>query len=77
MQLFVPVGLSIANAVKVFQQKQDKYSLIYLEPGTHVLAEQLLLNMPIKIVGAGRDQTFVKGGSGFKIEEERKKKERM
>jgi hypothetical protein len=38
--------------------------------GTHIMTKDLSIKHPINIIGAGRDQTFVKG-YGFKIEGEK------
>jgi hypothetical protein len=39
---------------------------LYLTKGTHIMTKMLSIEHPINIIGAGRDQTFVKG-YGFKI----------
>ena len=44
---------------------------LYLTKGTHIMTKELYIDYPINIIGAGRDQTFVKG-CGF---ESRGKKE--
>ena len=40
---------------------------MYLMKGTHIVTDDLKIEHPINIIGAGRDQTFVKGG-GFDIQ---------
>ena len=43
---------------------------MYLTKGTHIMTKMLSIEHPINIIGAGRDQTFVKG-YGFRIEGEK------
>ena len=43
---------------------------MYLTKGTHKMTKPLSIEHPINIIGAGRDQTFVKG-YGFRIEGEK------
>jgi hypothetical protein len=40
---------------------------LYLTKGTHIMIKFLIIEHPINIIGAGRDQTFVKG-RGFSIQ---------
>ena len=43
-----------------------RLKVLYLMKGTHIMTSNLNIEHPINIIGAGRDQTFVKGG-GFDI----------